>query len=126
MFVKAGKLFVALALALTLGAHWALLQSVAWVGMVVSYSEHSTIENAMKMTFDGQHPCCLCKAIAAAKKSEKKNDFTAQTKKLEFPPVKENVVLIAPSQFKLLPQENTFAKLLTQKPLLPPPRGFFV
>jgi hypothetical protein len=126
VFIRVGKMFVALALVAMLGSHWALLQSVAWVGMVVSYSEHSTFEDAMKMTFDGKHPCCLCKAIAAAKKKEKKNEFTAQTQKLEFPPIKENVVLIAPSQFKLLPRENAFAKSLTQKPLLPPPRGFFV
>ena len=80
---------------------------------------------AVEKTFDGKHPCCLCKAIATGKKSEQKKEFTAQMQKLEFPPVKENLVLIAPSTFQLLPQANTFARSLTQKPPAPPPRGIF-
>jgi hypothetical protein len=126
VFVRFGKIFVVFALVATLGAHWALLQSVAWAGMMASYSERSTFKVALEKTFDGKHPCCLCKAIAAAKKSEKKNEFALQTQKLEFPPFKENVVLIAPSQFELLPQKNSFAESFLQKPPTPPPRGFFV
>ena len=80
---------------------------------------------AVEKTFDGKHPCCLCKAIATGKKSEQKKEFTAQMQKLEFPPVKENLVLIAPSNFQLVPQANTFTVSLTQKPPTPPPRGIF-
>ena len=29
-----------------------------------------SLEDAVTKTFDGQHPCCLCKQIAAGKKSE--------------------------------------------------------
>ena len=86
---------------------------------------HSLSESVAR-TFDGKYPCPICKAIAAAKKSEKKNDFVLQTQKLEFPLAKENPVLIAPSDFQLMPQMNFFAESLTQKPLTPPPRGFFV
>jgi hypothetical protein len=45
---------------------------------------------------------------------------------LEFLPAKENLVLIAPTQFQLLPLENFSAISFAQKPLLQPPRGFFV
>jgi hypothetical protein len=126
VFIRLGKTFMALALATTLGTHWALLQSVAWVGMIASYSEHSTFKDAVEMTFDGKHPCPLCKAIAAAKKSQQKNEFSLQNQKLEFPPAEENFILIAPAQFQLLQQENSFAKSLTQKPPFPPPREFLV
>jgi hypothetical protein len=68
----------------------------------------------------------LCKAIAAGKQSEKKTDFSFQSQKLEFPPANENFTLIAQAQFQLLPQKSSFAKSLSQKPLLEPPRGFFV
>ena len=85
---------------------------------------HSFSESVAR-TFDGKHPCPICKAIAAGKKSEKQNEFTLKMQKLEFPPVKENPVLIAPSHFRLLPQVNFFSEALTQKPLTPPPRGFF-
>lgn len=126
MLARFGRFLAVVALVTTTGLHWPVLQSVAWMGMVVTYSENAPIKEALVKTFDGKHPCCLCKAIAAAKKSEKKTEFTAPVQKLEFPPVKENFVLIVPSRFQPPPQANTFADSLTQKPPTPPPRGFFV
>ena len=118
-------MFVIVALIATSGVHWAVLQSVAWAGMIVSYSETSPLKMALSETFDGKHPCPLCRAIAAGKKSEKKNEVALQLNKLEFPPAPENFVLIAPSRFPLLPLTNTFAESTTQQPPTPPPRGFF-
>lgn len=108
-------------------AQWIVLQSVAWVGMIVSYSQKASLKMALAETFDGKHPCCLCKAIAAAKKSEQKNEYTLQLQKLEFPPAPGNFVLVAPVQFQLLPAANdAFSKSLAHKPPTPPPRGLFV
>ncbi|HXR04717.1 MAG TPA: hypothetical protein VN836_08430 [Verrucomicrobiae bacterium] len=126
VFIRFGKMFVVLALIVSTGAHWVLLQSVAWTTMLANNLRTHSLSESVARTFDGKYPCPICKAIAAAKKSEKKNEFTAQTQKPEFPPAKENPVLMAPSHFQLLPQVNFFADLLTQKPLLPPPRGFSV
>jgi hypothetical protein len=126
VLIRLGKIIVAGALAFTLAAHWVLLQSVAWMGMVVVYSEHASFKEAVVQTFDGKHPCCLCKAIAAAKKSEKKTEFTLQTQKLEFPLAKEKFVFTPPFQFRLLPTANRFADSLPQEPPTPPPRGFLV
>jgi hypothetical protein len=125
VFFRIGKIFLVLALVTMLGAHWALLQGVAWTTMLADNLHCSSFHDAVTKTFDGNHPCCLCKAIAAAKQSEKKTEFSSQSQKLEFPPLKENFVLIAPSQFQLLPLENFLAKPLAEKPLLPPPRVFF-
>ena len=72
------------------GAHWALLQSVAWTTMLADNLRTHSLSESVARTFDGKYPCPLCKAIAAAKKSEKKSEFTLQTQKLEFPPIKEN------------------------------------
>jgi hypothetical protein len=105
------------------GAPWAALQSVAWTTMLADNLRAHSLAEAVKQTFDGQHPCCLCKAIAAAKKSGKKKEFILQTQKLEFPPSPENVVLVAPSGFQLSPPTNKFAESLTQRPQTPPPRG---
>jgi hypothetical protein len=126
VFARIGKIFVIIALVAMLGAHWALLQTVAWTTMLAKNLHSSSFHDAVTKTFDGQHPCPLCKAIAAGKKSEQKTEFSLQSQKLEFPPAKDNFVLIAPSQFQLLPLENSSAKSLAQKPLLQPPRGFFV
>ncbi len=120
-----GNFFLIITLLAATDAQWLVLQSVAWAGMIMSYSEKSPLKGALAETFDGKHPCPLCRAIAAGKKSERKNEFTLQLNKLEFPPAPENFVLIAPSSFPLLPLTNTFAESTTQQPPTPPPRGFF-
>ena len=126
MFKRLGKIFLVLALVTMLGAHWALLQTIAWTTMFADNLCTQSLTAAVTHTFDGNHPCCLCKAIAAGEKSEKKTGFSFPPLKLEFPPLKENFTFIAPSQFQLLPLENSSAKSFAQKPLLQPPRGFFV
>jgi hypothetical protein len=125
VFVRFGKIFVIVALIATTGAHWAALQSVAWTTMLADNLRTHSLSESVARTFDGKYPCPICMAIAAAKKSEQKKEFTTQMQKLEFPPVKENFILIAPSNFQLVPQANTFADSLTQKPPIPPPRGIF-
>ena len=124
--VRFGKIAVVFALIATVGAHWALLQTVAWTTMLAGNLRSRPLAEAVAYTFDGKHPCTLCKAIAAGKKSEQKSESTSPTPKLEFPPAKGNPVLIAPSNFDLLPEADFFADSLTQKPPTPPPRGFFV
>ena len=126
VFVRFGKIFVMVALIVTTGAHWAMLQSVAWTTMLADNLCTHSLSESVARTFDGKYPCPICKAIAAAKKSEKKTEFTLQTQKLEFPPAKENPVLVAPSNFRLLPEVNFFAESLSEKPPTPPPRGCFV
>jgi hypothetical protein len=110
VFKRLGKIFLVLALVAMLGAHWAVLQTVAWTTMLADNLCDHSVKEAVTETFDGNHPCDLCKAIAAGKQSEKKTDFSIQSQKLEFPPAKQNFALIAPSQFQLLPLENSFAK----------------
>ena len=121
-----GKIFLIVALAAMLGAHWAALQTVAWTAMFADNLQSSSFQAAVTKTFDGQHPCCLCKAIAAGKKSEKKTEFSFPSQKLEFPPLNEIFALIAPPAFQLLPQKNFSAKLSHKNRCLQPPRGLFV
>jgi hypothetical protein len=123
VFVRFGKILLIFLLLATLGAHWALLQTVAWTTMLTNNLQSGSFHDAMTKTFDGRHPCCLCKAIAAAKKSEKKSDAIAPGLKFEFPPTPDNPVLVAPAQFHFLPQADTFSESLTHPPLTPPPRA---
>jgi len=125
VFAQFGRFCVIVALVLTTGAHWAALQTVAWTTMLADHLRTDSLSEAVTRTFDGRHPCSLCKAIAAGKKSEKKNEFTLQTQKLEFPPSPKNFVLVAPSCFRLLPQTDTFAESLVFQPPVPPPRNLF-
>jgi hypothetical protein len=126
VLIRFGKIFVIVALITTTGAHWAALQSVAWTTMLADNLRTRSLSESVSRTFDGNYPCPICRAIAAAKQSEKKSEFTAQTQKLEFTPARENFVPIAPSHFQLLQVANAFAESFSQTPLTPPPRGFFV
>jgi hypothetical protein len=58
-----GIFFGALALLQILGGHWALLQTSAWLGMIVQYSQRAGLKAGLVQTFDGDHPCPVCKAI---------------------------------------------------------------
>lgn len=73
------KLFVrqilTLACALYLsGAHWMLLQTAAWTGMLVSRSADAGVVEAVETTFNGAHPCAMCVAISKGQEQEKKDE----------------------------------------------------
>ncbi|HEV2328419.1 MAG TPA: hypothetical protein VGY56_06485 [Verrucomicrobiae bacterium] len=124
MLLRLGKLVVVCALVATLSAHWALLQTVAWTSMLAGNLQSCSFHDAVARTFDGRHPCPLCKAIAAGQKSEQKNQINFGQQKLEFPPVEKRLVLIAPSPVEIS-SPDTFAAATSQKPPTPPPRGLF-
>ena len=67
-----GIFFGALALLQLLGGHWAVLQTTAWMGMLVQYSQQAGLKAGLAQTFDGEHPCSVCKAIQDGKKHEQK------------------------------------------------------
>jgi len=119
---RIGNLFLVLALLAATGGHWALLQSVAWSSMLAGHLQSESFSAALEQTFDGRHPCPLCCAIAAAKKSEKKAEFPVSAQKIEFPPLAPGVVLQAPTAFHLLPIPDAFADSRTLTPPTPPPR----
>jgi hypothetical protein len=112
-------------LVLSLGLHWALLQTVAWTGMLVSYSRDGSFKQAVAKTFDGKHPCPLCKVIEKGRAEEKKQEqqqskpgvkmdlgLVWQTTDFEFDCDRAR---IAPSQFT--------APIRADEPPKPRPRG---
>ena len=55
------------------GGHWTVLQTVAWAEMLHGYSQRTgSLTVAVEQTFDGRHPCALCRGIEAAKSKEHK------------------------------------------------------
>jgi hypothetical protein len=126
VFVRIGKICLVFALVTTLGAHWALLQTIAWTTMLASNLPSHSISEAVSDTFDGKHLCPLCRAIAAAKKSEKKSESVSSTVKKEFPPVAAKFAFISPEPVSAFSLAKLSAASSFQKPPLPPPRGFFV
>ena len=86
-------------LTLSLGTHWAFLQSIAWVGMMVKFSQRTTFSEALVKTFDGKHPCGLCKWVQRGKAEEKKQD----PQKPETKPAKLDQSLPAGSALAIYP-----------------------
>jgi hypothetical protein len=61
-----------LALFLLAGGHWAILQTGAWMGMIVAYTKDGNVSTAISQTFDGKHPCAVCCAVQDGRKQEEK------------------------------------------------------
>ena len=125
MFAHVAKFLVVAALVATTGAHWAALQTVAWTTMLANNLRSQSFTQAVSDTFDGEHPCCLCKAIKVGKQSEQKSTAVAPVLKMEFPPAAERMLLVSPASFELLPLHDSFADSFISPPLLPPPCSFF-
>jgi hypothetical protein len=123
---KLPKIIMVIALACSIGLHWAALQSVAWMTMLVSYSQDSGFSAAISKTFDGKHPCCLCKHIEQSKKSEQKSEFEPLLKKFEFSYSPARFVFQAPAHFWQISNPPSFGENRMHPPLLPPPRNFAV
>jgi hypothetical protein len=82
---RLSQILVVAALVVSIGLHWAVLQSAAWVGMAVAYSvEKGSITEGLSDTFDGNHPCLLCKAVDEGKKGKEKTEVKSPIKKIQM------------------------------------------
>ena len=113
---------VAAALILAVGGHWAVLQSVAWVGMAVSYAQTDSLEVALKKTFDGQHPCKLCLAVKEGKQQEQKQTAFKVETKLDFLCFSQFSFVHPALPFTVLSPPAEAAPVRPHSPPTPPPR----
>ncbi len=61
----------------------ALLQTIAWGNMLVDGSGKGSFSEAMDKTFDGEHPCHLCKVVKKSKSEEQKKPLLKAEMKWE-------------------------------------------
>lgn len=80
---RISKVIIMIALALSIGLHWVVLQSVAWVGMFVEYSADYSLTVAIDKTFDVDNKCDLCKVVADGTEPGEKSETTFQLAKLK-------------------------------------------
>ncbi|MBU3666603.1 MAG: hypothetical protein FGM15_12120 [Chthoniobacterales bacterium] len=113
------------ALLLSLGP-LGLLQAVAWTGMAFDYSTRYGFAAGLGRTFDGKHPCPLCKEITKARQNEKESKAA-----VTLSPVKLVCVLAAtpevssagaPRGEHTYPLATVLFAERTDRPALPPPR----
>lgn len=111
-----------LSLCAALGLHWAALQSVAWAGMLLSYSRGGSVATAIAKTFDGRHPCPLCKAIAKGEQGGKKQDCQLATGKMDMDFRPQSRLLFprqGPGSWRTVAET---APAFFARPPVPPPR----
>ena len=119
---RLSKLIIAVCLALSLGLHWVLLQSAAWVGMAVSFSQTEPITEALSKTFDGKHPCKLCKLVKEGQQAEQKQERKQTQVKFDLVSAAAAIGLFPP-----VPAARPAARAVefphtSHSPSVPPPR----
>ena len=103
-----------------------ILQTIAWGQMLSSYSRQAGLEEGLRQTFDGRHPCELCKRIAQSRPGSASTHLTAAP----LPPA-DLLWIFATITARILPSEqNPLFPSVTclisahrASPLLAPPRA---
>lgn len=106
--VRTGQYLLIGALFVSLGGHLAVLQTVAWANMLKDFSRSATLEEAARKTFDGDHPCSMCKVVRESRKQEERKPLLKVDSKMEVAlptpvhlrtPWGETVVIAIPGYF---------------------------
>lgn len=127
---KAIRALLVAALMVSIGAHWALLQSAAWVGMAVTYTvESGSLVNGLSDTFSGERPCPLCKVVAKGYEAEKESR-EGQPAPTKTKDLKLTLTLVSVPQY-VFPSApaaewstiSWTAQRLAKRPLIPPPQA---
>jgi hypothetical protein len=123
MLTRFSRSFVALVICYSIGGHWIGLQSIAWASMVVNYSQQCSIAKAIERTFDGEHPCDLCKHISKARDTEKKQDSRSLNAKADLICTTRRVVLLPPFSYFDYPDLISSVGSSLDRTPYPPPRA---
>jgi hypothetical protein len=115
-----------LAVFLSAGGHWAVLQSVAWARMLADFSRTDSWRVAVAKTFDGEHPCPMCLKIREGRARESKPPAVVKFERLpEFAPQASLALLSppeipAPAVIPFVPHRHAD---FISPPQKPPPRA---
>lgn len=123
LFKRAAKVAVILAVALSVGLHWALLQTVAWTGMIVTFAQETTLREAIAKTFDGKNPCRLCILVREGQQSEQEKTSLLPLVKIESVPGTAAFVLLPPISFDASASHDQSGLQRADSPPSPPPRA---
>jgi hypothetical protein len=60
---RAFRVVVLASFLVSIGMHTAVLQAAAWARMAVDFARRDTVAVSLEKTFDGRHPCPICRAL---------------------------------------------------------------
>jgi hypothetical protein len=119
---KLGRVLLIVALLTSCGAHWLVLQSVAWTTMLVENSRRGSLVEAVKTTFDGAHPCGLCKTIETERGHEQRHDPPPLLGKIEIFHEQAPILMHPPRASREMVAPPLFGLTRSTEPALRPPR----
>jgi hypothetical protein len=120
-----GRIVTIFALCCAIGLQWLTLQSIAWTAMIIDYSKRGTLCEAIKLTFDGAHPCSLCHIVDRGKTTEKKSDLQLLTPKIDMICTKRAITLVRPIAYVDYAAGDFSLFKIGESPPVPPPRNSF-
>ena len=121
MHSRLAKWVVVALLVTVTGGHWAFLQTAAWVRMTIDYSQKDGLSVALQKTFDGRHPCNICRLISTEKKSEQKKQTQKFETKLDFF-FNAKMIALYPPAFPSVCVSLESPNSRIERPPAPPPR----
>jgi hypothetical protein len=119
---KVSRIAVVAVICLSLGLHWTVLQSVAWATMFASFSRVEPIAAALGKTFDGKHPCNICKFVQSGKGAEQKQELKKPVSKLECSLAARFSFIVVPMPPSATDFPRVFFPDSRGDPPTPPPR----
>ena len=122
-FLRLGRMLLALAVCASLGLPGAAWPTVAWTQMLGAYSQHAALGEAVKKTFDGEHPCGLCLLVKQGRSEERKQEALPLTKKLDAVLAREVTRPMQFTQTVSFPITAERAAGWSESPPVPPPRA---
>lgn len=129
MIKAASRIVLVAALMISIGLHWALMQSAAWVGMAVTYTvKTGSVVQGLSDTFDGEHACPLCHVVEEGTKEPSPKKDSVPTKILKDLKLHLAVTSIPTFVFQkpdepawIMTSQTGNARTVTPEP--PPPRS---
>ena len=121
--IRAGQFFLIATLMVSMGGHLALLQTIAWGNMLVDFSSQNTFATAVEKTFDGEHPCAMCKVVKKSKGDEKKKPVLKSEMKMEIAlpaPVSVPFPRFTDMAFRVTEYTGNYAEVNLAVPMQPP------
>jgi hypothetical protein len=113
------------ALCCAIGVQWVALQSIAWTAMIVDYSKRGSLCEAIAHTFDGAHPCSLCRIVERGKTTDKKSDLQLFTPKIDMICTKGTIAVVRPFAYVDYAAGDFSVFQIGESPPVPPPRNSF-
>ena len=90
--------------------------------MLLENARHAPLNQAVMKTFDGNHPCDLCHAVAAGQKSEKKSEILPTVGKVDLICTTRTFSWLSPWVSYEYPRIDSAIPERWPAPPVPPPR----